>query len=58
MSTGRAESPDREEIVWVEVNCPACGNVNRAARRACRDCGHTGRMRKTMPARLVTEEGS
>ncbi len=32
----------------IEVVCPYCGNLNRQARRACRDCNHTGKVSKTL----------
>lgn len=41
--------PAREPLE-VEVDCPACGNLNRAARRACRHCSRTGRVTKTLTA--------
>lgn len=40
----------RDEIIEVDVVCPECGNVNRAARRACRNCGRTGFVKKSVPA--------
>jgi hypothetical protein len=47
----------------VQVPCPQCGNVNRAARRRCRrsgPCGGTGLVTKTVPtaeaqARAITD---
>jgi hypothetical protein len=32
--------------VAIEVDCPECENLNRAARRACRFCNHTGKITK------------
>lgn len=43
----------RDEIVEVDVVCPECGNMNRAARRACRNCGRTGFVKKNMPVSQV-----
>jgi hypothetical protein len=36
-------------VVWVKATCPECGNYNRRARRACRNCHHTGLVWKTIP---------
>jgi phage FluMu protein Com len=38
------------EVVWIEVDCPQCGNVNRRARRQCDRCKGTGKVRKSDPA--------
>jgi hypothetical protein len=38
------------DLLEVEVDCPQCGDVNRAARRLCSFCSKTGRVRKFLPA--------
>lgn len=42
-----------EELVEVEVDCPQCGNANRAARRLCKGgrgmCNGTGKVTKWLP---------
>lgn len=40
---------------YVLVECPACGNVNRKARRACGFCEGAGTLKKSMKA-ATTEE--
>lgn len=40
---------------FVRVDCPACGNVNRKARRACKFCDGSGNVRKSIKA-ATTEE--
>lgn len=39
-------TPEEEADGWVEVDCPECGNLNRAARRRCAHCNHTGKVIK------------
>lgn len=34
---------DSEVVEWVEVDCPQCLNLNRAARRKCTYCRGTGK---------------
>lgn len=41
--------PQPPKVVLVEVDCPDCGNVNRAARRRCRFCRGTGKAYKNLP---------
>lgn len=38
-----------QKVVTVEVECPVCGDLNRAARRACRTCKRTGKVTKNVP---------
>ena len=37
-------------VELVRVPCLACGNRNRKARRACRECDGTGHVEKYVPA--------
>lgn len=40
---------------YVHVDCPACGNVNRKARRSCDFCDGAGVLRKKMTAASIDE---
>jgi len=40
---------------FVRVDCPACGNVNRKARRACLFCDGTGNVRKSIKVATTDE---
>lgn len=42
-------------VVAVEVDCPQCGNANRAARRRCTYCGKTGHVLKYVPVSPAPE---
>jgi hypothetical protein len=37
-----------DRVIWVEVDCYACLNANRYARRECTVCRRTGKVRKTV----------
>lgn len=37
------------KLEWITIDCPACRNVNRKARRACGFCDGTGTAKKRVP---------
>lgn len=47
----------QDGLVEVVVACPLCLNLNRKARRACKNCNHTGKVKKIVPVDNIIEKG-